>query len=65
MMICMYPEGTFARVELWNDPNPANALHRESQRVTSWADTSISGKLNQGSMSAGTAYLVVLGVFSD
>lgn len=56
-------EGTFARVELWNDPNPANALHRESQRVTSWADTSISGKLNQGSMSAGTAYLVVLGDF--
>ena len=52
--------GSYACVELWDTNDPSTVTHKEIQQPTSWSSTSITVKLNQGSFSAGTAYLVVL-----
>jgi hypothetical protein len=53
---------SFSRVELWNSPTPTSATLREIQKPTSWADSSVTVRLNKGgSFTTGTAYLVVLG----
>lgn len=51
--------GTFKRVELRKTLG-ANEVG-EIQSITSWSDTSVTIKLNQGGLAAGDYYLVVLG----
>lgn len=56
----VYFDTSWARVEIGDAPTYAASTHREIQLVTAWSDTSVTFKVQRGTLAPGSYYVYVI-----